>query len=47
MRPITVTPRKFYQNRILRLLDNDNVLFVLGMRRSGKTCIAMQLEEQL
>ena len=47
MRPITVTPRKFYQNRILRLLDNDNVLLVLGMRRTGKTCIAMQLEEQL
>lgn len=47
MKTITVTPRKFYQKRILRLLDNDNVLLVLGLRRSGKTCIAMQLEEQL
>ncbi len=44
---ITVTPRKVYQKKVLRLLDNGNAVFVLGLRRSGKTCFAMQLEEQL
>lgn len=43
----TVTPRKNYQIKLLRQLENDNALIVLGLRRSGKTCFALQMEEHL
>lgn len=47
MKPNTGILRKNYLSRVLRLLDNDNALLVLGLRRTGKTCISMQLKEQL
>ena len=42
-----ITPRKLYTEKIIELLKNDNVVIVLGLRRSGKSCIAKQLESEL
>ena len=47
MKTNLITVRKLYQKKIMRLLDNDNVIFALGVRRAGKTCIAAQIYEQI
>ena len=47
MEQFTSIPRNLYMNRILRFIDNENVLFVVGVRRVGKSSIARQLEENL
>lgn len=40
-------PRDHYRQKLLRLANNGNVTFVVGVRRVGKSCIAAQLEEDL
>ena len=47
MRPNGILPRKTYHNKILRLLDNGNVMFVLGLRRAGKSSLLKSLTEQI
>ena len=47
METFNITPRKLYTEKIIELLKNDNVVIVLGLRRSGKSCIAKQLESEL
>lgn len=47
MKAPSLITRKAYQNRVLRLLENDDLLFVLGMRRAGKSCLIESLSEQL
>lgn len=42
-----ITPRKLYMEKIFHLLDNDNLIMVIGVRRSGKSCLAKQLENEL
>ncbi len=44
---LVMTRREFYLERLLRLAANDNLVFVVGVRRSGKSCLAVQLEEDL
>ena len=39
--------RGFYLERLLHLTTNDNLVFVVGVRRSGKSCLAIQLEDDL
>lgn len=39
--------RDFYLKQLLDLVDNNTVVFVIGVRRSGKSCLALQLEEVL
>lgn len=40
-------PRDQYRKKLLELSGNDNLVFVVGVRRSGKSCIAAQLERDL
>lgn len=47
MDTFTMAPRTLYLDKILRLLDNDNLILVVGVRRSGKSCLAKQLESAL
>ena len=47
METFDITPRNLYMDKILRLLDNDNLIIVVGVRRSGKSCLAKQLENEL
>ena len=42
-----ITPRNLYMDKIFRLLDNDNLIIVVGVRRSGKSSLAKQLENEL
>ena len=44
---LTITRRTFYLERLLNLATNDNLVFVVGVRRSGKSCLAIQLEKEL
>ena len=44
---LVFTRREFYLEKLLRLAANDNLVFVVGVRRSGKSCLAIQLEEDL
>ncbi|MBR3382720.1 MAG: ATP-binding protein [Clostridia bacterium] len=39
--------RKHYQKQILRLLENENAAFIIGVRHSGKSCAAACVEEQI
>ena len=39
--------RDLYLKRVLRFADNDNLVVIVGVRRSGKSCLAIQLEEEL
>ena len=36
-----------YMEKLTHVLHNDNVVFLIGVRRSGKTCIAAEFEEAL
>ncbi|MBR2594026.1 MAG: ATP-binding protein [Firmicutes bacterium] len=47
METFSLTPRNTYIRKIFSLLNNENLLFILGVRRSGKSCIAKQLEKEL
>ena len=44
---LVITRRELYLERLLGFAENDNVSFVVGVRRSGKSCLAIQLEEEL
>ena len=44
---LSMTRRDFYLERVLSLADNDNLVVVVGVRRSGKSCLAIQLEKEL
>jgi len=43
----SIIPRNLYMEKIFHVLDNDNLMIVTGVRRSGKSCIAEQLETEL
>lgn len=45
MKTFTNIPRKAYQKRILNYLKTDDLIFVIGARRTGKSCFAAQVEE--
>ena len=47
MDKLVIARREYYLERLLHLADNDNLIFAVGVRRSGKSCIAIQLEEDL
>lgn len=47
METFNITARNLYMEKIFRLLDNDNIIMVVGVRRSGKSCLAKQLETDL
>lgn len=47
MDKFVMAPRTFYLDRLLSLADNDNLVFVVGVRRAGKSCLAIQLENAL
>lgn len=47
METFTLTPRTLYMEKIFRVLNNDNITIVAGVRRAGKSCIAKQLEGEL
>lgn len=47
MKTFTITPRNLYMDKIFRVLNNNNLMIVTGVRRSGKSCIAEQLEIEL
>lgn len=40
-------PRNFYIEKIKREFENHDTVFLLGARRTGKTCISMEFEEHL
>ena len=44
---LVIARREFYLEKLLCLAANDNLVFIVGVRRSGKSCIAIQLEEDL
>ena len=44
---LVITPREFYLNKIISLASNNHLVFVVGVRRSGKSCLAILLEEEL
>ena len=44
---LTKTRREFYLGPLLDLAANDNLVIVVGVRRSGKSCLAIQLEKEL
>ena len=39
--------RGMYMDQIFSMLDNDNLIIISGVRRAGKSCIAMQLADEL
>lgn len=47
MNDFDFTPRKLLLNDIMSRLNNDKITFVVGVRRSGKSCMAAQLEYAL
>ena len=47
MKSFMITPREFYMEKLLQLADSDQTIFVVGVRRSGKSCLAAQLETAL
>ena len=47
MNKLELIRRGFYLERLLHLTTNDNVVLVVGVRRSGKSCLAIQLEDDL
>ena len=47
MDKLVMTRRDYYLERLLDLAENENLVFVVGVRRSGKSCLAIQLEEAL
>ena len=47
MKSFMVTQRELYMEKLLQLADNDKTVFVVGVRRSGKSCLAAQLEAAL
>ena len=47
MDKLVMTQREFYLKRLLSLAENDDLVFVVGVRRAGKSCLAIQLEESL
>ena len=42
-----ITRRELYLKRLLSLAESNNLIFVVGVRRSGKSCLTIQLEEGL
>ena len=42
-----MNPRTFYMDQLFRALDSKNLIIMSGARRVGKSCIAMQLAEEL
>ncbi|MBR2594150.1 MAG: ATP-binding protein [Firmicutes bacterium] len=42
-----VTKRNLYSDKISKVRDNKNIVFLTGTRRCGKTSIGIQLEEEL
>ncbi|MDO4852508.1 MAG: AAA family ATPase, partial [Clostridia bacterium] len=44
---LSMLRRDSYLERLLRLVTDDKVVFVVGVRRSGKSCLAIQFEEEL
>ncbi|MBP1587452.1 MAG: ATP-binding protein [Clostridia bacterium] len=47
MEQFTIIPRQAIMDRILSRIESNQLLFVVGVRRSGKSCIAAALEQQL
>lgn len=47
MEAFKITQRNIYKDRILQMLNNENLVIVTGVRSVGKSCIVMQLEEEL
>jgi len=47
MKDFQAVERPLYNKKLLRLLDSKRVIFVTGVRRSGKSCIALQFEKLL
>lgn len=39
--------RALYREKLSGLIDNDNLVFITGVRGSGKTCIGIRMEEAL
>lgn len=42
-----MNPRTFYMDQLFRALDSKNLIIMSGARHVGKSCIAMQLAEEL
>lgn len=47
MEQFTLIPREHYREKLRPLVDNNNLVFVVGVRRVGKSCIAAQFERDL
>ena len=47
MEAFSITQRNMYKDKILHLLDKEKLVIITGVRRAGKSCIVMQLEEEL
>ena len=47
MEKFEIAMRNLYMDKIYRFLENDNLLFVTGVRRAGKSCIAKCLEAEM
>ena len=47
MEQFTIIPRRATIERIMRHIGGNRLLFVVGVRRSGKSCIAADLERML
>lgn len=47
MENLILSPRPLYLQKILNALARQKLVFVVGVRRSGKSCIAAQLEQAL
>ncbi|MBO6054067.1 MAG: ATP-binding protein [Oscillospiraceae bacterium] len=47
MNDFRVKDRKDYLDRLMDLVDNENILLITGMRRSGKTSLSLLLEDAL
>lgn len=47
MDKLKMIQREFYLKRMLSLAESDDLVFVVGVRRAGKSCLAIQLEESL
>lgn len=47
MQKFVLIPRDYYRKRLLSLSSNNNLIFVVGVRRAGKSCTAVQLEDDL
>lgn len=47
MEQFTIAHREAIIERIMSHIGNDKLIFVVGVRRSGKSCIAVDLEQKL